>query len=349
MIGKFRQTRKLNNEGDTIVEVLVALAILSLAFAISYATANQGLNQSQNAQEHSQALGVVDSQLELLRYAINNKVTTIPSGSFCMNDYNNNLTPVNLTGSLPSSSNADAAVSNNFREYPTGSTGCVADSLYHESITYKNSPNDYYDVLVRWDGIGSLGPQQEELAYRLTELTTGISPFADTSIIAPPVTPYSWNIDGADYAACSPAEPNLGDSLDGCKTTGSSMFAYREVLFNYLFSNPGSLANGPVTPGAATLEINYNQYDNPTYGTVSSGDYPYYDVIVTFTTASGTSTSYDEHLISYNRSYDTQIFSDPHITVPSGATGIQLHWTNNTTLPDGDPNLEINYLSLSPN
>ena len=59
---------KLNKSGDTIVEVLVSLAILSLAFAISYSTASKALIVSQNSQEHSTALGYLDQQMEMLWY-----------------------------------------------------------------------------------------------------------------------------------------------------------------------------------------------------------------------------------------------------------------------------------------
>ncbi|HXE10132.1 MAG TPA: hypothetical protein VN554_01775, partial [Verrucomicrobiae bacterium] len=55
--------KKLDATGDTIIEVLIVLAVLGLSLSISYATANKGLQQSRNAQEHSAALGIIDSQV----------------------------------------------------------------------------------------------------------------------------------------------------------------------------------------------------------------------------------------------------------------------------------------------
>src|ERR1035437_2061628 len=80
-----KEYRALYQAGDTIVEVMVVLAVLGLAFVISYATANHGLIQSRKAEEQSQALGIVDSQVELLRSAFSLQVTIAQDGTaFCM-------------------------------------------------------------------------------------------------------------------------------------------------------------------------------------------------------------------------------------------------------------------------
>ncbi|HEX7368403.1 MAG TPA: type II secretion system protein [Candidatus Saccharimonadales bacterium] len=53
--------------GDTIVEVLVCTAIVSLVLVGSYAIANRSMNNIQDTQEHTQALQLVQSQIEQLR------------------------------------------------------------------------------------------------------------------------------------------------------------------------------------------------------------------------------------------------------------------------------------------
>ncbi|HEX4774334.1 MAG TPA: type II secretion system protein [Candidatus Saccharimonadales bacterium] len=58
----------LNTFGDTIVEVMIVLAILGLAISISYATANRSLLNARQAQENSEASLYVQSQIEALRY-----------------------------------------------------------------------------------------------------------------------------------------------------------------------------------------------------------------------------------------------------------------------------------------
>src|SRR5437868_4001892 len=57
-----------DHRGDTIVEVLVVLAVLGLAIGISFATANRSLLATRAAQENSQATSYLQSQVEELRY-----------------------------------------------------------------------------------------------------------------------------------------------------------------------------------------------------------------------------------------------------------------------------------------
>ncbi|MDB5170701.1 MAG: hypothetical protein JWO35_395 [Candidatus Saccharibacteria bacterium] len=56
-----------DQRGDTIVEVMIVLAVLGTAISISYATANKSLMATRAAQENSQATALLQSQVELLR------------------------------------------------------------------------------------------------------------------------------------------------------------------------------------------------------------------------------------------------------------------------------------------
>jgi type II secretory pathway pseudopilin PulG len=161
--------KKLNSAGDTIVEVLIVLAVLGLALAIAAATANRGLNQSRNAEEHSQALGLIDTQVELLRNAVVNQIDVFSSSRpFCIQD---SLTTVPFAG-LPTNSDVpDDANADNWGLHPYPDK-CVKNTYYHISVKY-NSSGDYFSFKVRWDGVGSLGRQQEVLVYRTHALTPG--------------------------------------------------------------------------------------------------------------------------------------------------------------------------------
>lgn len=63
-----RQWRRVhaNQAGDTIVEVMVVLAVLGLAIGISYATASRSLFNARQAQENSQATTAAQAQTEQL-------------------------------------------------------------------------------------------------------------------------------------------------------------------------------------------------------------------------------------------------------------------------------------------
>lgn len=150
--------RHLNNSGDTIVEVLIVLAILGIAIAISFATANGGVQQARNAEEHSEALGIISSQIEELRDALANQ-QPIPTTPFCM---------VNLQPKQP------------------GDLGspCVLQPLSAYPQTINIDPpaitgSNFYDITVKWPGVGNLPTQQEELSYVITPLNSNNTGFCD--------------------------------------------------------------------------------------------------------------------------------------------------------------------------
>lgn len=66
MLKQLRHSHK-NQRGDTIVEVMIVLAVLGLAIGISYATANRSLLNARQAQENSEATEYVQAQIENLR------------------------------------------------------------------------------------------------------------------------------------------------------------------------------------------------------------------------------------------------------------------------------------------
>jgi prepilin-type N-terminal cleavage/methylation domain-containing protein len=55
-----------NQRGDTIVEVMIAIAVISMVLVAAYVTTTHNVNGLQDTQEHSQALQLAQSQLEFL-------------------------------------------------------------------------------------------------------------------------------------------------------------------------------------------------------------------------------------------------------------------------------------------
>ena len=165
--------KKIENRGDTIVEVLIALAVLSLAFAISYSTANAALIQSQNAQEHSLALEYLDSQIEELRYAAYNpSLNIVPTNEFNETTTNNTsfcLYTNSHTNKLQSSSTFTYSESESvFMLHPHCNVS-GGSFHYHIAITPNINVNQQstFNVSVWWNGLGSLGKQSEQLSYRV--------------------------------------------------------------------------------------------------------------------------------------------------------------------------------------
>lgn len=146
---------RMNSNGDTIIEVLMVLAVLSFAFAIASATSTGSLTRSRNSQEHSQALGTLNSQIELLRKAIDKNDPNLQAAQpFCMNG-----TTIQLLSTSLDLKNVAA--------YPAE---CRTGNYYAQNITYvpaNASQPGYYSMAVNWDGSGGLGRQSEKMYYRI--------------------------------------------------------------------------------------------------------------------------------------------------------------------------------------
>jgi type II secretory pathway pseudopilin PulG len=150
--------RRLNQTGDTIVEVMIVLAILGLAIGISYGTATRSLKTTRSALENSQATALLQGQIELLRANSDTTDSTQPnyiylSGTlFCFNPATSAL----KSFSLP------APGLTNFSAYPSECTS----SYYHIAISYNNS-DDTFTATAYWDDVNGRDTDSAELLYRV--------------------------------------------------------------------------------------------------------------------------------------------------------------------------------------
>lgn len=70
--------KALSERGDTIVEVMIVLAILSFAIIISYSSANRSLADARQSEQNSYAAELAQSQIEQIRSMVtsSNHTTT---------------------------------------------------------------------------------------------------------------------------------------------------------------------------------------------------------------------------------------------------------------------------------
>lgn len=242
-----KRIRLHNSSGDTIVEVLIVLAVLSLAFAISTATATGGLRQSRNAEEHSQALGILSSQVELLRVGVDNNTindtsvppVATPRTTFCMTG------PASISKFSSATIIPPDTKNDNFTAYPNE---CKQnDDRYQESVT-RNGNN--FELRVRWDGPGSSGRQQEIFSYRVHKLE--------------PSDPNSISIDDARYQIIVKVKkitPDPGNTTPSCASNNLVDRAGTPV--NVQRPN-GSNADTQYTDASSTATFNDVQ-DNGAY------------------------------------------------------------------------------------
>lgn len=135
---------KKNQFGDTIVEVLIAIAIISSVLATSYAIMNSSVKSNQDSQEQASALKVAESQLELLKgwFATGN---TLPVGvnNFCMKT-SGGVSVVQISTTVP---NTDNSV------YPTDCRNADDDAPERfMTAIVRNPTTNTYTVHIDWDG-----------------------------------------------------------------------------------------------------------------------------------------------------------------------------------------------------
>lgn len=124
-----------SERGDTIIEVLIAVSIISLVLVSGYATTNRSTQAMQNNQERIQAQHLAETQLEMLH--ANGGVTV----GWCF-----------------SSTGAETSTCNAFTQAGSG-------AIYTVKITEVSS---IYTVKVTWAGLGvDQGDDSIDMVYRI--------------------------------------------------------------------------------------------------------------------------------------------------------------------------------------
>lgn len=131
--------------GDTIVEVMLVLAVLGLAISLSYATANKSLKATRAAQENAQATALLQSQVELLRYLAPNGTANAATNIFQAGPYCIDTTAYTIV-TVPAS--------------------CLFDNLYQVDITYSGAATDTFTLHAGWPDVSGQGTDAVTLSYR---------------------------------------------------------------------------------------------------------------------------------------------------------------------------------------
>ena len=137
--------KRFSQRGDTLVEVLLALAIIGLILGVTYGTASRSVRTGRFAQEQTEALKIAESQLELVKLiAGSSQSATVfadPDNSFC------------ITGTPPAATNP-----------------CTT-GLYTTNVSYDDTTSTF-TVRVSWVREGALAadtPPEVKLLYRIFE------------------------------------------------------------------------------------------------------------------------------------------------------------------------------------
>lgn len=129
-----------NQVGDTIVEVMMALAVAGLVIGSSYAVARQSLQMGRQAQERVEALKFIEAQIEQFKTVADK--TNLPE-PFCID---NSQQPVSSPDTDPQ---------------------CLKSGRYRLSASLTDPPSNTYTFGARWDRIGGGGQEQLDITYRM--------------------------------------------------------------------------------------------------------------------------------------------------------------------------------------
>lgn len=151
--------KRLNSRGDTIIEVLLAMMVVSLILGGAYVSASRTLNNSRQAQERGEALKVAQSQLETIKNKANNGDASLFSyaNTFCI-DSSNNLQP----STNPTRTATPSLESDNFNTYTSACKNQGPGQLYY--VTDQVTSGNLFSVYVRWDRAGGNGRDEVKLS-----------------------------------------------------------------------------------------------------------------------------------------------------------------------------------------
>jgi type II secretory pathway pseudopilin PulG len=244
--------RQINQAGDTIVEVLIATAVVSSVLAGAFLVSQKSSLAVRDSQEHSEMSQVLQGQVELVRslaLSATDNTSGIfahpPGGTkyFCV-DGSNPANPVRVD--FPSGFNLPAPDADTYASYPPKCSNI--QSRYNVAVTYDPS-SQVFTFTGRWDRLSG-GKNQEQLSYRIYP---GSPVAAAGSIIAPlGVIGGVAGICGSDPTdpACTPLTGNAGI---GVTPTGQDAclgvypypdpHCWNKTIFNKS-SNPGKTVTG---------------------------------------------------------------------------------------------------------
>jgi type II secretory pathway pseudopilin PulG len=153
--------RRLGTRGDTIIEVLIAITIASSVLGAAYVIVHRTTANSRQAQEHSEALGIAQSQLEQIQaLSSTGNVSQLEDPlnvQHCFDTGGNlkDITP--LLSSLPSNNDSDVS------RYPSGCSGLGDANFYRTAFKYFNG--NTFIVYVDWPSATGQGDDHVSLSY----------------------------------------------------------------------------------------------------------------------------------------------------------------------------------------
>lgn len=153
-----------NQRGDTIIEVLICIAIVAFAVGVAYGLSGRSLQQAIRARERTEALNLAQAQVEYLKKLSKENPTALNG----MKAGNNCVAVVGLNvQSRPNGGNPDVLASG----AGAYNAACVsAGKYFFNTICLPTSgcnaaDDSTFEVSVRWDRLAG-GQDKSSIVYR---------------------------------------------------------------------------------------------------------------------------------------------------------------------------------------
>lgn len=143
--------RKLTQRGDTIVEVLIAIAVITTVMSGAFLMTNRSLQGTRDAQDRVNATKLTESQLELLKNVVANNSAVVFGGSapasFC------------ITGSVTIVASSNSACTMDVTGAPT-----ISQPAFSLSITRLTNT---FTISNSWTSVRGNTNNNVQLKYRI--------------------------------------------------------------------------------------------------------------------------------------------------------------------------------------
>jgi type II secretory pathway pseudopilin PulG len=149
--------KKLNKSGDTIVEVLIALAILGLVIGAAYATASRSLKRAQQAQERTQATKLAEGQIDSIKYLSEAADETLFNSAKAARESSKKCIV------KPDNQTIIQVLNNN-----DNGENCKYATIFKRLFWYDDS-RKLFTIKVEWDSLGSGGQENVTMQYRVVQ------------------------------------------------------------------------------------------------------------------------------------------------------------------------------------
>jgi len=168
--------KKLNNFGDTIVEVLIAMAILGVVLSAAFVSVNRSVKNNTQSQEHSVALKLAEGQLETIREISSdttnpnyNAVFTEPH-MFCLDQASANIITASITDSTgPILANAGSSLDSNTAYGACGGINSLYSIAVGRDLVPGTTKQFIFNVYIRWDSVIGTTQDSVNLVYKVDQ------------------------------------------------------------------------------------------------------------------------------------------------------------------------------------